>query len=141
MVLQQRRATTTAAHSSATRKQLCGRVGDLRDMPNMPLDILMEVRTCPEVSWLRMATRRLHTLRAASFLRTLVAHIDRIYLDIFVSSPSRLTEPCAHLKAIPGAPDESRLCGCMANVSETLHLSPCLSGASERARLCEPFVL
>ncbi|KAI0728217.1 hypothetical protein C8Q72DRAFT_780249, partial [Fomitopsis betulina] len=31
------------AHSSATRKQLCGRVGDLRDMPNMPLDILMEI--------------------------------------------------------------------------------------------------
>ncbi|EPS97644.1 hypothetical protein FOMPIDRAFT_1052210 [Fomitopsis schrenkii] len=34
--------TTTAAHSSA-RKQLRGRTGGLRNMPNMPLDILIEI--------------------------------------------------------------------------------------------------
>ncbi len=76
-------AALNTTHDNTVRRNLRGRRGGLRDMPNMPLDVLIEVSINPS---------------------GVFNHGVLTGADLHGHAPARLTEPCTHKQASPRAP-------------------------------------
>lgn len=84
-------ATPSTSRNAASKKQLRGRRGGLKDMPNMPIDILLEVR---DASLLASATACVGRRKSSCYVRS-AASSQRSLIRPFASVTSPPVCPCA----------------------------------------------
>lgn len=120
-------APTPVLALAPARRNLRGRRGGLRDMPNMPLDILIEV-TSPA---LRNASE-LHAHNRSPFYRA---------VDIRSDAPTRPAQPGTHVQELSRVPDEPWLRAVLEGRAHAGRGPAGLSAFPERTAIRQSFVL
>ena len=114
----------TKAHAP-TRRNLRGRRGSLKDMLNMPLDVLFEVRIL---------------LKRPLLHRNLTA-VNSIPADFRPHASARLAQPGTDVEGLPHAPHEPRLCAILEGGKRTSARPAGMPYVPERAAVRQPAVL
>ena len=141
-------SATAADHDSGqakrapARRNVRGRRGGLKDMPNMPLDILIEVRfryplSLPPSGGGMGGTER----RGANSVSMMNVCYGTAAADLRTHASARPPQPRTHDQGLPDVPDEPGRGAVLEGRAAAGRGPPGVPGAPERARVCEPGVL